>query len=95
MRRHAYPGYARHLAEHERLVDELAWTDELYDHRGSGALDTARLSTSVFSWLVDHFQREDRALAEYLRASSLRPGADADAGREGRGPPADAAEPSS
>jgi hemerythrin len=88
MRRHAYPGYGRHLAEHERLIEELAWTDELYDRPGSEALGAARLSTFVFGWLVEHFQREDRALADYLRAPRARRGAarrDDDAERAGRG----------
>lgn len=68
MRRHGYPGYARHLAEHQRFMDELAWLDDLYD---GVAGDDARVGpTAAFlaSWLADHFQVADRALAEYLRA---------------------------
>lgn len=77
MRRHGFPGYAGHLAEHERFIDALAWTDDLYDHPGSAEVGAARISTSFYGWLVEHFQREDRVFAEYLRAPSARAGAGA------------------
>jgi hemerythrin-like metal-binding protein len=71
MRRHGYPGYARHLSEHQRFVDELAWIDDLYD--GGSATDTRVGSTARFlaSWLSEHFQRADRDLADYLRAGGV------------------------
>lgn len=72
MRRHAYPGYARHLAEHQRFMDELAWIDELYVRAGACAVIAARTATFLSTFLADHFQREDRALADYLRAGGAR-----------------------
>lgn len=77
MRRHAYPGYARHLAEHQGFIDDLAAIDRLYDraHRTEAAAE--RTAATLATWLVDHFQRSDRELAEFLRAGSsrLRPAA--------------------
>lgn len=68
MRRHGYPGYAHHLAEHQRFIDELAWIDDLYDAAGSADARAGPTASFLASWLADHFQREDRALADWLRA---------------------------
>jgi hemerythrin len=68
MRRHAYPGYAHHLSEHQHFVDELTRIDALYQHTGAREELAARMSTFLASWLADHFQREDRAFAEHLSA---------------------------
>lgn len=72
MRWHGYPLYARHLGEHQRFVDALAWTDDLYDR--AGPLDARVAATAAFlsSWLSDHFEREDRELAEFLRQRGAR-----------------------
>lgn len=70
MRRHAYPGYAHHLSEHQRFVDELARIDDLYEHTGAREELAARMSTFLASWLADHFLREDRAFAEHLSAGT-------------------------
>jgi hemerythrin len=68
MRRHGYPGYARHLAEHQRFIDELAWIDDLYDHTGSTDARIGPTTRFLSTWLADHFQRDDRELADFLRA---------------------------
>lgn len=73
MRRHGYPGYAGHLAAHQRFIDELAWIDDLYDRTDS--TDDARVGPTarfLAGWLSDHFQREDRDLADFLRAGGAR-----------------------
>jgi hemerythrin len=71
MRRHAYPGYARHLAEHQRFIDELGSVDALYDRSAPAEPIVARMSAFVSRWFTDHFQREDRLLAEYLREGGV------------------------
>jgi hemerythrin len=68
MRRHGYPGYARHLAEHQRFIDELSWIDDLYDHAGPTDARIGPTARFLASWLAEHFQGEDRDLADYLRA---------------------------
>lgn len=68
MRRHGYPGYARHLSEHQRFIDALAWVDDLCDgHRATAAVADGAMELAA-RWLTEHFQREDRAVADFLRA---------------------------
>lgn len=64
MRLHAYPGYAAHQEEHDRLIEEL--------HAIGRALDeseTARpgeQSERLERWLLAHMASEDAALAQFL-----------------------------
>jgi len=68
MRLHAYPAYAAHQEEHDRLIAELR------DLRGS--LDSAEPADPVGAvarlerWLHAHMQSEDAALADFLRQGS-------------------------
>lgn len=68
MRWHGYPGYAHHLAEHQRFIDELGWIDAVYERTGASERLAACTLDVIATWLAQHFQREDRALADYLRA---------------------------
>jgi hemerythrin-like metal-binding protein len=68
MRRHGYPGYARHLGHHQHFVDELSRIDALYERNGLSGAVVARMAGFVTEWLSAHFVGEDRRLAEFLQA---------------------------
>lgn len=71
MRLHAYPAYAAHQEEHDRLIGELR------DLRAS--LDAAEPTDPVGAvarlerWLHAHMQSEDAALADFLRQGPTDP----------------------
>jgi hemerythrin-like metal-binding protein len=65
MRLHAYPGFASHLIEHDRLIAELR---ELSTRiLGDPAADARAAVESLELWLLTHIHTEDEALAEFLR----------------------------
>ena len=74
MRLHAYPGFASHLVEHDRLIAELR---ELSTRiLGDPAADAQAAIESLELWMLTHIHTEDEALAEFLRKpvdAGLRP----------------------
>ena len=70
MRRHAYPGYAAHREEHERLIAEIGRLQDSIN--GEHAIDPAELIAVLRRWLVVHMQTTDRVLQEYLTQSSTK-----------------------
>jgi hemerythrin len=70
MRRHGYPGYAQHLGQHQRFIDELAQIDAIYERTGLSDAVVTRMSGYITEWLTGHFLGEDKKLAEFLRSST-------------------------
>lgn len=71
MRLHAFPGYAAHQLEHDRLIGELR---ALREEIGGGALDDAALTAKrLEGWLMDHMHTADEAFGIYLRQAGIRP----------------------
>ncbi len=71
MRLHAYPGYAAHQAEHDRLIAELR---ELAARVAQGLTgDPAEEVERLERWLLAHMASEDHVLAEYLKAPAAVP----------------------
>lgn len=65
MRLHAYPGFAGHLVEHDRLIAELReLSARILGDPGTNA--QAAVETLEL-WLLTHIHTEDEALAEFLR----------------------------
>lgn len=65
MRLHAYPGFASHLVEHDRLIAELR---ELSTRiLAEPAADAQAAIESLELWMLTHIHTEDEALAEFLR----------------------------
>ena len=65
MRLHAYPGFASHLVEHDRLIAHLR---ELSTRvLGDPAADAKAAIESLEMWMLTHIHTEDEALAEFLR----------------------------
>lgn len=68
MRLHAYPGFASHLVEHDRLIAELR---ELSTRiLGDPGADPRSAIEVLELWLLTHIHTEDEALANYLRTAA-------------------------
>jgi len=65
MRLHAYPGYAAHEGEHDRLIDELRQLRARID--GGAVADPGDEVERLEQWLKAHMASADHALADYLR----------------------------
>jgi hemerythrin len=65
MREHAYPGYEAHVAEHDRLLDQLRNMVKDWDRDETEVLD--RRATHVEDWLHVHMRTTDHKLEEYLQ----------------------------
>ena len=65
LRLHAYPGFASHLIEHDRLIAELRELSTKV--LGDPAADAKTAIESLEMWMLAHIHTEDEALAEFLR----------------------------
>lgn len=64
MRLHAYPAFAAHQEEHDRLIAELR---DLHGSLESAEpVDRVGAVARLERWLYAHMQSEDRALADFL-----------------------------
>ncbi len=63
MRLYAYPAYADHVLEHDRLMGELRAMTESWE-KGEG--EAGSLLRRVEEWLLTHMATTDRALQAYL-----------------------------
>jgi hemerythrin-like metal-binding protein len=69
MRLHAYPDYAGHAAEHDRLVDGLEALRKTFDS-GETSMTLESLE-SLRSWLSVHIQGMDRRLSTYVAENGI------------------------
>ena len=71
MRLHAYPGYAAHQAEHDRLIAELR---DLAARIAKGLTgEPADEVERLEKWLLAHMASEDHVLADYLTKAPAAP----------------------
>lgn len=76
MKRHYYPAFASHKAEHTAFIGDFYDLREALDRDGATPALAVRLAEWLGGWLVEHIGRQDRALGAFLR--NLRdPGQDA------------------
>lgn len=64
MRGAHYDGYEPHKADHERLLDALR--DIMDESAGSVETASARLTSALESWFIDHFRTHDARLHRRL-----------------------------
>ncbi|MGF1510105.1 MAG: bacteriohemerythrin [Myxococcota bacterium] len=69
MRESAYPHYAAHLREHERLLEEVKAFRARLEGSEDGELD-AELVRGLQRWLRSHIRGMDRRFGEYLAKPS-------------------------
>jgi hemerythrin len=72
MRLYQYPHYEAHVAEHDRMVEQIEQARERYQN-GDRATTTETLNAAL-SGLVGHIGRSDRTLGGYLER--LHPASD-------------------
>lgn len=72
MRLHAYPAFAAHQEEHDRLIQELRDLRRSLD--GSSEIDALGAVARLERWLYAHMEVEDRALADFLQQPSSTEG---------------------
>ena len=71
MRLYAYPAYADHVLEHDRLNGELRALAERWEKGGGG--EAGPLLQQVERWLLTHMATTDKALQAYLAEQGRGP----------------------
>ncbi len=66
MRRTAFPGYARHKAEHDRFISDLLQLAREHERSGAGAFMALKVSHWLGQWLRDHVSGTDAELGKFL-----------------------------
>ena len=64
MRLYQYPHYEAHVAEHDRMVEQIEQARERY--RGGDAAMTTETLDATLAGLIGHIGRADRTLGGYL-----------------------------
>ena len=67
MKRHFYPAFPSHKAEHTAFVSDFFDLREAIDRDGATPELAARLADWIGGWLVEHIGRQDRALGVFLK----------------------------
>lgn len=73
MRRHLYPGYPAHKAEHTAFVADFIDIREECEAHGPTPELVGRIRVRVCDWLVAHIGRVDMAFAAYLAEFRKKP----------------------
>lgn len=66
MRASAFPGYARHKAEHDRFASDLLALARDHERSGAGAFVSLRASHWLSTWLKEHVSGTDAELGKFL-----------------------------
>jgi hemerythrin len=70
MREHAYEAYEAHVAEHERLMEEIR--DIRANLESANKTNPRELIAALRRWLVVHMETMDHALEEYLKQDKVK-----------------------
>ncbi len=66
MREARYAGYARHKAEHDRVIADLLLLSADLEQNGGGAFLAVRVDHWLQGWLREHVSGTDTELARFL-----------------------------
>ena len=77
MRMMRYPFTAEHIAEHQRLRDQL----NEFRHLAMDCDISGELADFIQSWLVDHVNNSDRRYVDHLLAGRVDPSAGPESGK--------------
>ena len=81
MQEHGYPGYARHKAQHDRLIDHILELAERF--RGGDLLLSFGVMVDLKGWAIVHIEKADRPLGVFLNSGAANLGVDHTAPKNG------------
>jgi hemerythrin len=65
MEKNAYPGYARHKAEHLQFMENFRDLKTEFEKDGPGFYLVMRTKEMVVRWLLEHIRKVDRSLGTF------------------------------
>ncbi len=68
MAQYRYPLANCHQVEHDRFIEDLTHLTHGYDAKGASTYLVMGIQRRVCNWLIDHIDKSDRALGNYLKA---------------------------
>lgn len=69
MRRHGYPAFAAHKAEHEALVQQVS---EFVDLVSGGTRPVVEMLLFLKDWLINHILGTDKHYTEFFRSRGVK-----------------------
>ena len=67
-RKHGYPDYPSHKAQHECFILDLKKLEDQFQDEGVSLSLVIQTNQAMVNWLIKHINATDRALADYLQA---------------------------
>lgn len=64
-----YPEYAAHKKEHDDFIGAIAELESSLPEHGPTILTTLKLNRTLTDWLLNHINKNDQKIGEYIRAS--------------------------
>jgi hemerythrin len=71
MQEFAYPDYAGHKQEHEKLVEEYGGMKNTLMTVGLNAIEVVKIQRKLVDWLEHHIGESDKALGKYLAGKKI------------------------
>jgi hemerythrin len=70
MQKYAYPGYAKHKAEHLQFIIDFRKLKNEFENDGPDFYLVMRTKEMVVRWLLDHIRKVDRALGDFQKRTT-------------------------
>ncbi|MDF2921788.1 MAG: hemerythrin-like metal-binding protein [Paenibacillaceae bacterium] len=70
MKQVAYPEYDDHKKEHDNFVAQIEQLIQQVREKGTSVLATIKLNRVLVEWLLNHIQRIDVKVGDYIKANS-------------------------
>lgn len=68
-KKHNYPHYQEHKAQHESFIGDLQRLDGQFREEGVSLSLVIQTNQTMVNWLVNHINAMDHALADFLRGA--------------------------
>lgn len=67
MRQHNYPGYQEQKTQHDQFVALIHGAQKDFKEKGANSAMVIQLQQNIFSWLINHINKLDKGLGEFLK----------------------------
>lgn len=68
-KKHNYPHYNEHKAQHEAFIRDLQKLEDQFKQEGVSLSLVIQTNQTMVNWLIRHINAMDHALADFLRAA--------------------------
>lgn len=62
-----YPDYESHKQEHERFIQDVMIIKQQVETQGITVLTTIKINRTLVDWLINHIQKNDQLIGDFLK----------------------------